>query len=163
MDNLSSAPVTQAFGTAGLAAGTTTTYTLAPSPAPLPFAIRSKTYTKAAVTNAATPTTDLQTGVAFKPVPVGSGSVFVWGVNASGAVGVAQGSIEALDVSNNFILAPQQPALPDTYCPIAYLTVKVGSTGAAWTLGTSNLAGPPTGVVFAFANLSMPVDRPQIA
>lgn len=163
MDNLANTPVTQCFGKAGLAAGTTTTYSLAPSPAPLPYAIRSKTFTKAAVTNAATPTTDVVTGLAFRPVPVNMGSVFLWGVNAAGTVAVAQGSIEALDVAGLFVLAPQQPVLPDGFCPIAYHTVRVGSTGAAWTLGTSNLAGPPTGVTFAFVDVTMPPDRPQVA
>lgn len=159
MDNLSTFPVTQVLSKAGLSAGTTTTYS---TTATVTYAIRSKLYSKTAVTNGATPTTDATTGLAFVPVPVNSGSVFVFGFDASGNIKVSQGQVQALDVSGAFVTAPQLPVVPDTVAPFGYLVVKVGSTGATWTFGSSNLSGA-TGVTYAFQDVTALPDRPQIA
>ena len=159
MDNLSTFPVTQVLSKAGLSAGTTTTYS---TTATVTYAIRSKLYTKTAVTNGATPTADATTGLAFVPVPVNSGSVFVFGFDASGNIKVSQGQVQALDVSGAFVTAPQLPVVPDTVAPFGYLVVKVGSTGSTWTFGSSNLSGA-TGVTYAFQDVTALPDRPQIA
>ena len=143
---------------AGLAVGTTTTLT---TTATQLYDIKGVAYTKAAVSNEATPTLDSLTGVAFLPVPVGSGSEFTICRDSAGALKAVQGQIVTLDVNNAFVLRPQMAPIPDTICPIGCVTVKVGTTGANWTFGASNFAGPPTGVAFVFNDFIGGVpDRP---
>lgn len=145
---------------AALAVGTTTTLTIGTT---TPYCIRGKAYSKAAVSNTASPTTDAATGSAFSAVPVGYGCAFLLGVNAAGTVKAVQGTIVPLDVSGNFINASNFGGMPEDFCPMGYVTVKVGSTGAAWTFGVSNFSGPPTGVTFAFQDCMSIPDRPQIS
>lgn len=144
---------------AGAAAGTTTTYSITANP--LAFVIKGKHYTKATVTNGATPTTDANTAAAFTAIAVNKVGCFVLGYDSGGNIKVAQGGIEDLDVAGNVLKAPAFPAIPDTMCPFAYLITKVGSTGSAWTFGTSNLAGPPTGVTHTFVDVAVLPERPQ--
>lgn len=160
MDALKVVPLTLCANKAGLVAGTTTTYSITANP--LQYAIRGKFYSKATVTNGATPTTDAITGAAFVGIPVNAGSIFVFGYDASGNLKVTQGQVAALDVAGNFLYSPQIPMVQDTVCPFGYLVVKVGSTGALWTFGTSNLSGA-TGVTYAFQDLLTLPDRPQIS
>lgn len=160
MDALQFPPLTMATGKAGLAAGTTTTLTIGTT---TPYCIQGKAFSRASVSNTATPTTDANTGVAFLPIPVGSGAVFVICVNAAGALRVVQSAIQALDASGNFLYAPTFPGVPDDVCPIGYLVTRVGSTGAAWTFGASNLAGPPTGVTHTFVDVMTLPGRPQVS
>ena len=165
MDALQQVPVTMATVIAGLAAGTTTTITIAND---TQYAIKGKGYKKTAASNAATPTTDATTGSAFTAVAAGYGCVFVVGLDSSGAIKVSQGQQLVMDGSTagsaaKFILAPQFPAVPDTVCPIGYLVTKVGTSGSAWTFGTSNLAGPPSNVLHTFVDVFTLPDRPQVA
>lgn len=183
MDALQQAPFTGCTTKAGLAAGTTTTLTWG---AAIMGAIRGKAYTKAAASNQATPTTDATTGAAFLPVPVGVasaangsggytegngyGCVFIVGFNAAGALKVAQGSIEQTEAgavaSSKFkvMSVPKFPALPDDFYPVGYIITRTDSTATAWTFGSSNLAGPPTGVVHTFVDtMGYLPDRPQVA
>lgn len=160
MDALSQIPLTLTTTKAGAAAGTTTTLTTANT---VLFAIKGKAYTKAAASNAATPTTDATTAAAFVAVAVGYGCAFVLGYNSSGALKVSQGAQQALDSSGSFVLAPQFPAVPDTVAPFAYLITKVGSAGSAWTFGSSNLDGPPAGVTHTFVDVMTLPDRPQVS
>lgn len=166
MDALQFVPVTMATTKAGLTAGTTTTYTTANT---VLFSIKGKAYSKTAVTNGATPTTDATTGSAFSAIPAGSGSVFVFGFDSSGNIKVSQGSVEVLDGSTTsgatakFIRAPQFPIVPDTVCPFGYMVTLVGSAGSAWTFGSSNLAGPPSNVLHTFVDVFTLPDRPQVA
>ena len=182
MDALTNVPFTGCTTKVGLAAGTTTTLTTANTAL---YGIRGKGYTKAGTSNQATPTTDANTGVAFLPVPVGVasaangggsyaegygyGCVFVVGYNAAGTLKVAQGSIELTDAaavaSSKFkIVVPKFPALPDDFCPVGYIITRTDSTATAWTFGSSNLAGPPTGVVHTYVDIIgyLP-DRPQVS
>jgi hypothetical protein len=176
MDVLGNAPFTGSLTKAGLAVGTTTTLTqtLGAADTANLIVIKGKTYSVAALSNTATPTTDWATGVAFLPVGVNFGSIFMVGFSAAGGLKAIQGQIVALDASGNFLTAPQfggtsppgsAPGAGGSgdFCPIAYVTVKVGSTGAAWTFGTTNFAGPPTGVTFAFQDVCGWPDRAQIA
>lgn len=160
MDNLSQVPQTMTFGKAGLAVGLTTTLSQVNQ---VDYMIKGKSARKAATTNEATPTTDAQTGSAFTAIGVNKGGAFVLCRNAAGDLKVLQGGIEDLDSTATFIKAPQFPSVPDTLCPIGYLITKVGATGAAWTFGSSNLAGPPTGVTHTLVDLGMLPDRPQVA
>lgn len=160
MDRLSQLPLTLCAGSAGIAAGTTTTLTSARA---ISYSIGGKAYYKAAASNEATPTTDVVTSAAFPAIAVNYGAVVVVGRDSSGNLKAAQGPVEALDANGAFKVAPQFPAYADTVCPIGYIVVKVGSTGSAWTFGSSNLAGPPTGVTFSFQDVVTLPARPQIA
>lgn len=164
MDQLSQTPLTGNFMaqvTALHSAATTLDSTNA-----MHFAIKGKLYTHAAFSTTATPTTDVNTGAAFVRVGTNEGSVFVIGLNASGTVQVAQGSVEALDVGGAFINAPQFPSIPDTMCPVAYVVCKAGATAAAkasgWLFGTSNFSGV-TGITLAAVDICTLPSRPQVA
>lgn len=162
MDILASMAQTLCLGKAGLFAGTTTTLS---SSNAVDFAIEGKAATKAAMTNAATPTTDAATGSAFTGVVANKGSVFTIGLNSSGALKAVQGSIESLDASGSFVLAPQFGPIPDNFCPIGYLVIKAGSTANAttgWVFGTSNMSGV-TGITYTFVDCVQLPDRPQVS
>lgn len=164
MDQLQTPPLTMCVSKATAAAGTTTTFSTTGATL---YCIKGKAFSTAAGANAATPTLDAVTGAAFLPVAAGFGCAFVLGydgaASAAGAIKVVQSAIVALDASGNFVVAPQLPNVPDTVCPFAYLITKVGSTGAAWTFGASNLAGPPTGVTHTFVDVMTLPGRPQVA
>lgn len=157
MDRLQQTSLTGALGKATLAAGTTTTVS---STGTLPFAIRGKAYSHAALSNAATPTTDANTGAAFVGVKKGFGSVFVYGFNAAGDLLCAQGEVIALDTSSSTYAwkqKPQLPALPDDFCPIGALTILAGSTADAttgWVQGSSNQASV-TGITYARTDFAL--------
>lgn len=184
MDIQSATPVTMCLSKVTLAAGTTTTISTTGTTT---FTIRGKAYTKAALVNAATPTTDWATGQAFIPIPIpgasvtpnlpgvpngalGYASIYMVGFDHSGNVRVIQGSITALDVNGNFITAPQfggtgpagqSQTTDNDFCPIGYIIVQLGSTAVAtWTFGTNNLSGV-TGVVYTFVDVCAWPDRPQ--
>lgn len=177
MDMQQSVPVTMCLSKVALAAGTTTTLS---NTGTTIFAIRGKAYSKAAMTNAATPTTDYVTGVAFKPIPqpntapnlaLGYGSVFTVGFTSGGALAVVQGTIEALDANGNFINAPQfgglgaqgPGSLDNDFCPIGYIVVKLGATAvASWTFGVNNMSSV-TGVTYTFVDVISLPDRPQVS
>ncbi|MDE1943466.1 MAG: hypothetical protein KGI47_10055 [Betaproteobacteria bacterium] len=160
MDRISQAPLSACFSKPGLTAGTTTTYTTA---AATVYSIRGKMYSEAAQTNAATPTTDADTGAAFNALSANQGCVFLFMYNASGTLGVTQSGIQGLDVAGNFIVAPNFPAIPEGYTPFGYLVAKAGSTlSGTWTFGTNNLSGV-TGMTYAFQDIATLPDRPQVS
>lgn len=152
-------PVTMCMVKAALAAGTTTTIS---NTGAVVYAINGKAYSVAAMTNAATPTTDGNTGVAFVGVPANYGSIFVHGYNAAGTLMVLQGSVEPLDAGGNFINAPKMPPIPADFCPFAYLVIKAGSTASTWTYGTSNQSGA-TGVTYTRQDVCTLPSRLQIS
>lgn len=176
MDQQALAPVTMCVSKVALAAGTTTTIS---NTGTILFAIRGKAYSKGAMTNAAVPIVDFATGVAFLPIPIpntapnlalGYGSVFVVGLDRTGAVRVVQGTITPLDVNGNFITAPQFGGLgpigsgttDNDFCAIGYIIVQLGATAVAtWTFGTNNLSSV-TGVTYIFVDLMTLPDRPQV-
>jgi|SRR6185369_109897 len=165
MDQLLQVPLTLTTNKAGLTAGTTTTYSITANP--LLYAIRGKAFSKATVTNGATPTTDANSGLAFKAQAIGTGSVYVFGYDASGNVKVSQGSIENLDPTGAFFAAPLLPDVVDTMCPFGYLLVRLAPATATtpavapWTFGTNNLSGV-TGVTYTFVDVMTLPDRPQV-
>ena len=163
MDNLNFNAATICLSKVTLAAGTTTTLS---NTGTTVFAVKGKAYSKAAMANAATPTTDGSTGAAFVRVGTNEGSIYIVGFDAAGAVSVSQGSVEALDVGGNFINAPLPPVIPDTVCPVGYLIIKAGSTAAAkatgWLFGTSNNSSV-TGITYTFGDLVTMPSRPIIS
>ena len=135
------------------------------------YVIDGKIRTKTAITDGATPTTDIVTGLAF-PLLTGGGSVanvpgvgaiVVWGLNAAGTVKCAQGPIEKLDMAGNFVRAPQFPTIPDDFCPFAYQVLKAGATASASGIrfGTSNWNA--TGFTNAIVNVAFLPSRPQVS
>ena len=149
---------TMCLSKVGLAAGTTSTYTTTVA---TDFIINGKFGTQFGTkTNQATPTTDLNTGAAFPAVAVNKGCAIVFGVIAAGTIVAVQGEIEALDPNGGeFIVAPSFPSIPDTMCPIGYVIIQNGSTGSAWTLGSSSWGA--TGITDTFVDIAMMPDRPQ--
>jgi hypothetical protein len=161
METLALRPVTGCLSKVTLAAGTTTTISTTGTTT---YAIKSKAYTKTAITNGATPTTDALTGSAFEGFTANEGTVVVIGFDKDGNVKACQGTVEALDVSGNFILAPSFPNIPDTMCPVGYIVLKGGSTlSGTFTFGSSNLSSV-TGMTYTFVDvlLGLP-ERPQIS
>lgn len=127
----------------------------------LQYAVGGKAYNKTQVNGGATPTTDAVTAAAFPALAANQGTVLLWGFDASGNIKLAQGSIETLDAAGNFYRAPQFPIMPDTITPFAYVIAKDGSTGGAFTAGTSNWN--TTGMTYAVVDILTMPDRPQIA
>lgn len=162
MDFQAAQPYTMCVSKAALAAGTTTTLS---NTGTILFAIRGKAYSKAAMTNAATPTTDWGTLLPFVPVPANFGSVFLVGNDAAGNLRAVQGTVVPLDANGNFINAPQFGGAPLNFCAIGYLIVKAGATASSapgWVFGTSNMSGV-TGITYTFVDVMGLPDRPQIA
>lgn len=181
MDVQSFIPTTMCLSKVTLAAGTTTTISTTGTTT---YCIKGKAYTKAAITNGATPTTDWATGNAFIPIPIplsspnlpgvpngaaGYASVYTVGLDSGGNIRVIQGSIVPLDASGGFLTAPQfggfgpvgSSSTSGDFCAIGYIIVKLGATAVAtWTFGTNNLSGV-TGVTYTFVDVITLPDRPQ--
>lgn len=173
-DIQSAAPVTLCMSKVTLAAGTTTTLN---NTGTTTYAIMGRAYTKAAMANAATPTTDASTGFAFIPIPIplttqglppgvpggaaGYGCIYIVGFDSAQAVKVVQGDIAPTDAAGNFIYAPNPPTgLPNDFCPIGFLIVKLGPTAVAtWTFGTNNNSSV-TGATYTFGDLVSLPGRP---
>jgi hypothetical protein len=164
MDALQQVPLTLCTSKATLATGTSvTTYSTTGSTL---YCIKGKAYTTSAASTAATPTTDGTTGAAFVALAASQGCIYVWcydgsSTTAATAIKVCQGAIVALDASGAFISAPQFPTIPDTLCPFGYSVMKLGSTGSAWTFGTSNWNA--TGMTVTHQDVMTLPGRPQIA
>ena len=159
MNPLSMAPLTLAFGPAGLAVGTTTTTSTANA---VNYAIKGKAYAKAIAANGTTPTTDSVTGAAFLPIGVNKAGVFVICLDTSGNLKAVQGEIVDYTDAGVYSKAPALPGIPDTLCPIGLEFTKVISTGSAWTMGVSNQA-TLTGITHTFVDLSTMPERPITA
>ena len=166
MDALQTPPLTLCVSKATLAAsGAATTWSTTGATL---YAIKGKAYTTSAASSAASPTSDAALGTTFasNTLAANQGTVFVWcydgsSTTAATAIKVCQGSEEALDASGNFLKAPDFPGAPDTLAPVAYTVVKHGSTGSAWTFGTSNWNA--TGITLAHQDVMTLPGRPQVA
>jgi hypothetical protein len=148
---------------AGLVAGTTSTYTTS---ATTSCVIGGKFATQlSAQTNTATPTTDVNTGAAFVAQTDNTACVYVFGINAAGAIKVAQGSIVDTQVgvtttAGAFRIGPQFPTMPDDFCPIGYVLVRTAPSASDFTFGSS--AWDATGVTSAtMVNVCTLPARPQ--
>ena len=120
MDNVAQAPITMFLASMAFAEGTTSTLSTTGTNA---YIIQSLFYSRTALTNQATPTTDLATGNAFIAMPVpgtttglpagvpsaptlgGYACAFTLGFNAAGTLLAIQGPIVALDTAGNFMNA----------------------------------------------------------
>lgn len=87
----------------------------------------------------ATPTLDIQTGAAFLPLANGKQCLFVFGWDSSAPTvfSVAQGKIvNTADVVNK-AKALEFPSIPDTFVPVAYVSI-ANANATAWLFGTNN-------------------------
>jgi len=156
------AVTTMSVAAAVFAAGTTSTYSTTNSTACI---IDGKWATAlTAQTNTASPTTDVNTGAAFVALNDNEICAFVWGVNAAGAVKVAQGPIVSTapgvtTTPGDVPVAPQFPSLPDDFCPCAYTLIQTAPSASAWTFGSSSWAA--TGVTDTWADIAVIPSRPQ--
>ena len=147
----------------GLSLGTTSTYSTAASSQ---SSIGGKFSTAlTAQTNAASPAVDAGTGLAFVPLSANQATVLVWGVTLAGAIQLTQGTIVPTatgvgTAAGAFLNAPQFPALPDNFCPLAYTLVRTSPTGNAFTAGVTSWTA--SGITTATQNLCNLPDRPQI-
>lgn len=124
-------------GATALSGGVTTTTTTNT----IQYSVAGLALTKTAMAGVASPTSDAVTAALFSaaPLAINTGSVFVLCLDASGTLKVVQGTVQALNSAGNFQTSgPQFPDIPDTLTPFAYAVVRNGSTGSAWTYGTSN-------------------------
>jgi len=137
---------------AGLAAGTTTTSTIG---ADTNYAIAGRMYTKSSASNATTPTTDHATGAAFRALAANQACIFVYALDAAGAIKVIQGPIVSLSDVTGKLSAVHFPGVPDDVCPIGYLYAQAGATlSGTWLFGTNNLSSV-TGMTYTFRDLAV--------
>ena len=159
--------ITAAFSKCGLAVGTTSTITAATATT---YAIQGKTYTKTLGSNQTHPTADATTGAAFVAVQPGYGCALVYGFNANGDLVAVQGQPQALTGSTDgsaaackFITAPNFGPIPDDFCPVGYVILKVGSaTTNPFTPGTTAWNTPNVGTNTGISVPTLP-PRPQVA
>lgn len=148
---------------AGMVAGTTSTYT---TTAQTNCAIRGKFATPLAIqTNAATPTLDANTGVAFSALQANQACALVLGVNQAGAIQMVQGPIIGTNpgittTPGALLNVPQFPALPTNFCPLAYTVVEAAPSSAGWIPGTGSWTAAGI-TATAFQNVVELPDRPQ--
>jgi hypothetical protein len=157
---------TMATSKCGLAVGTTSTITAATATT---YSIGGTAYTETLGSNQAHVTTDANTGVAFVAVAPGYGCALVYGFSSAATSMVCvQGAPQALTGSSDgsaaackFITAPNFAAIPDNFCPIGYVILKVGSAASAFTPGTSSWNASNVGTA-AVSVLTLP-PKPQVS
>jgi hypothetical protein len=157
------ASITMNLANAGAVAGTTSTFT---STATTAGVINGKFVTTlTAQTNAASPTVDANTGVAFNALQPNQTCCLVFGQNAAGALKLAQGPIIATlagvtTTVGALINDPQFPELPNDFMPLAYTIVRTAPSAAAWIPGTGSWTA--SGVSCStFQNVAVLPARPQ--
>lgn len=130
---------------AGLSNGTTTTHTVGNA---LTYVIDGEFKAKAAASNAATPTLDAMTGMAFKAVAASQKCMYLFLVNAAGDVGVIQG--EVIDDDEQYGARSPMPA--SGWALIGTVEVAAASTYAGqFVMGVTNLSGV-TGLTYTWTD-----------
>jgi hypothetical protein len=123
------------------------------------YSIAGKAYSKAAITDGTTPTSD-GNGDALPAISAGTGVSVVWALDASGSVTLFQGDAKSLDAAGNFEVAPPFPGVNmDNYCPFAYMIIKNAAGSADFTVGTSNWNA--TGATVSIQDVHQLPARPQ--
>lgn len=132
-DTMTERGITINLTSAALSTGTTSTFTTGTNSDHVCNGKFQTSYS--AASNVATPTTDYNTGLPFKPITgvsgvSGQGTVIVWaflegGADAASSVKCMQGSVEDLLLGGTtFARPPQFPAIPNNVCPFAYQILK---------------------------------------
>lgn len=163
MDQIKYRGATMGQISSGLTKGTTSTYTTTVTTAGM---IGGKYVTGlTAQTNTATPTTDANTGLAFRTLTDNQATVLVIGQKADSTIQMCQGSIEATltgvtTVAGGFINAPQFPTLPVDFMVLGYLLVRTAPSASDFIPGTSSWTA--TGITAsAVVPCGLLPDRPQ--
>lgn len=171
MDQLNQIPLTLSTVDTGAIAGSTNTFTTTAASAGF---IKGKwTTALAALTNQAPgasgiATTDANTGVAFAPILPNMCAAIVFGVTAAGLGVAVQGPQVATNPGvtttvGSFAAAPQFPALPDNFMPIAYTVVRVAPSGGTGFVNSSTSWTASSMSCTTFQRISSLPNRPQIA
>jgi len=149
--------------TSGINATTATTFSTTPAgtSAVMQYCVKGKACNKAAISGGTTPTTDAVTGAAFTALTANQGCVYVYGLDAGGNIKAIAGTIQTLDSGGSFTSRSEFPFVPDTIAPFAYVVCKNGSTGSAWTIGTSNWDA--TGMTATPVDVLTLPARPQVS
>lgn len=121
----------------------------------------------AITTGGARPTTDAVTGAAFPAVLPNTAAALVIGINAAGAIVAAQGPATPTETGAStavgaFIKAPDFPAIPDDFCPIAYTLIRAAPSLTAGFLATTNWNATGASCT-TFKNVATLPNRPQTA
>lgn len=128
------------------------------------YCIDGVAYTKTAITDGATPTTDANTGAAFTPLQADKACCFLWLLDAAGTVKVAQGPIVDVDgdTDDPAKILPLMPPVPKDHVAFARQVVQTNGASSAWTFGSSNWNA--TGVTDLIQNLlTLPSRPPNLA
>lgn len=101
-------------------------------------------------------------GSAFVAVGASQMSVFVFCIDAAGAVNMFQGAVEDLDEGDAVMIPPQFPDIDESlYLAFGYAIVIADSTASAWTFGASSWTA--TGIADTFTDVTTMPLRPQAA
>lgn len=157
--------VTLSKASSAMIAGTTSTYTTTVTTDCIVNGLFATGIT--AQTNTATPTTDATTGAAFNALGVNKTCAIVLGQTVGGVIKMAQGPIidtypGVTTTVGAFKEAPQFPALPSDFCPLAYTLVRTAPDAASWTPGTSSWTASGVSAT-TFKNVAVLPQRPKIA
>lgn len=150
---------------AAAVAGTTSTFTSTVTTAGV---INGKFVTTlGAQTNAASPTTDTNTGAAFNALSANKACTLVFGQNAAGTLKLVQGPIVdtftgVTTTVGAFKDVPNFPPLPDDFMPLAYTVVRTAPDAASWIPGTGSWTASGVSAT-TFKNVATLPNRPQIA
>jgi hypothetical protein len=150
---------------AAAVAGTTSTFTSTVTTAGV---INGKFVTTlGAQTNAASPTTDMNTGAAFNALAPNKACALVFGQTAAGALKLVQGPIVDTHVGvtttvGAFKELPQFPPLPNDFMPLAYTLVRTAPDAASWIPGTGSWTASGVSAT-TFKNVATLPNRPQSA
>jgi hypothetical protein len=148
---------------AGAVAGTTSTFTSTVTTSGI---INGKFVTTLGVqTNAASPTLDANTGLAFNALQPNQTCALVFGQTQAGALALVQGPIIATAVGvtttvGALINDPQFPDLPNNFVPLAYTIVRTAPSAAAWIPGTGSWTASGVSAT-TFQNIGQLPARPQ--
>lgn len=124
------------------------------------YSIDGVAYAKAAVTDGATPTTDVVSGSAFDGVTADQARCYVWTLDSAGAVGLIEGEVSTVDGETDILEKKLQfPPVPGSLTPFAYMVYQTDGT-ASGTLrpGTDNWNA--TGLTVSITNVHRLPSRP---
>jgi len=138
---------TQSLGSAGVAFTTTTWQTTNA----VPYLINGVTYTKAAVSTQAVPTSLAWTGVAS----TFNAGAFVIALDSSGAITLFTTAITSSTASAaNALAALVWPVIPENFCVIGAVIIQSTTANTTFTPGTTNLNA--AGITSTFINTQGP-------
>lgn len=109
--------------------------------ATIQFAIGGKAYTKTAITDGATPTTDAVSGETLAltgTTTTGECAAVVWCLDKDGNVKCLFGKKVTVDYYGTLSRQPEFPTVPNTLTPFAYQICKHYNQASTFTFGSSN-------------------------